>query len=129
MKAHKAVSRVCARRVFVRPRWKNTTPIYLSCQFELDDNDMFANLSTPFLILYRTCGVNSVWPLQYGYDSTGSLANAKFEYIGITTNSLHAKANPICLAVVNEHCTIAHEHTYESMEACVFHLVQRLHLC
>jgi hypothetical protein len=91
-----------------RPGGKNLelhSPICLECQFE--QNVTFANFTTPFLLLHPTRAVNSEWLLQLGFDATGSLANAKFEYLGITTNSLRSKANPVCLAMANKKCADA----------------------
>jgi hypothetical protein len=102
-------------------------PIFLEYQFE--KNVTFANLTTPFLLLHPTRAVNSGWPLQLGFNATGRLANAKFEYLGIATNSLRSKANPVCLAMANKECADAYEHTYQSMEAGVFQLVHSMHLC
>ena len=52
-----------------------------------------------------------------GFDASGSISDTKFDLMGITTNSLRSRANPICLAIANKESADAYEHTYETMES------------
>jgi hypothetical protein len=89
----------------------------------------FANYTTPFLLLYGARAVNSEWPVTNGFDWSGSMSNTKFDLVGITTNSLRSRANPIRLAIANNESTDAYEHTYEIMKAGFFQLVGRTLRC
>jgi len=60
--------------------------------------------------------MNSEWPVQMGFDASGSMSDTKFDLVGITTNSLRSRANPVCLAIVNKESADAYEHIYETME-------------
>jgi hypothetical protein len=71
----------------------------------------------------------SGWPVTFGFDASGSISNTKFDLIGVTTNSLRSRANPICLAIANKENADAYEHTYESMEAGLFQVVGRILRC
>ena len=102
-------------------------PVCVGYQFR--EGVKYANFSTPFLLLNPARAVNSGWPLQLGFDATGSLSDTKFDLLGITTNSLRSRANPVCLAMANKECADAYEHAYESMEAGVFQLVGRTIRC
>ena len=53
---------------------------------------------------------------QMGFDGTGSISNKKFDTLGITTNSLGRRANPICLSFVSQECAIAYQCTYDAVE-------------
>jgi hypothetical protein len=55
-------------------------------------------------------------------------AKAKTQSLNIweSPQTLHSKANPVCLAMANKDCAEAYEHTYQSMKAGVFQLVHRL---
>jgi hypothetical protein len=90
----------------------------------------FANFSTLFLLLHPTRAENSERPLQLGFDATGSMSDTKFDLIiGVTTNSLCSRANPVCLAMVNKECADDYENAYVSMEAGVFQLIAKLKTC
>jgi hypothetical protein len=102
-------------------------PICLGYQFE--KGVTFANWSTPFLALNSARSMNSEWPVQMGFDSSGSISDTKFDLVGITTNSLRSRANPICLAIANKESADAYEHTYETMESGLFQLVGRIIRC
>ena len=102
-------------------------PICLGHQFA--KGVRFANFSTPFLLLNAARAVNSGWPVTLGFDASGSMSNTQFDLIGITTNSLRSRANPVCLAIANKENADAYEHTYESMEAGLFQVVGRLVRC
>jgi hypothetical protein len=54
------------------------------------------------------------------------MLDTKLDLIGVTTNSLRPRANPVCLAMVNNEYTDGYKHTYESMEAGLFQLVAKL---
>ncbi len=103
-------------------------------QFEIGVT--LANWSTPFLALNAARSMNSEWPplagaesLQMGFDASGSISDTKFDLVGITTNSLRERANPVCLAIANRESADAYEHTYETMEARLFQLVGRTIRC
>jgi hypothetical protein len=84
-------------------------PVCLGYQFE--KGVRFANYSTPFLLLNGARAVNSEWPVTMGFDGSGSISNTKFDLVGITTNSLCSRANPVCLAIANKESADAYEHT------------------
>ena len=102
-------------------------PVCLGYQF--DKGVTHANFSTPFLLLHACRSVNAQWPMQLGFDATGSLSDTKFDLIGVTTNSLRCRANPVCLSIVNSESADGYEHTYESMEAGVFQVIGRINRC
>jgi hypothetical protein len=81
------------------------------------------------LLLHQCIGVNAGWQWQEDFNTTFGLSNKKFELMGITTNSLRKRANPVCLCVVNKESAIAYENMYTSMEGGVFQLVHNLKLC
>jgi hypothetical protein len=49
-------------------------------------------LSSSVLLLNPARTVDSEWPLQMGFDATGSIINTQFDLVGITTNSLRSRA-------------------------------------
>jgi hypothetical protein len=81
------------------------------------------------MLLNPARAVSSEWPLHLGLEATGSMSDTKFDIIGVTTNSLRSRANPVCLVMVNKECTDGYEHTYESMEAGVFQIVAKVKTC
>ncbi len=83
-------------------------PVCLGYQFE--KGVRLANYTTPFLLLNGDRAVNSEWPVTMGFDGSGSMSNTKFDLVGITTNSLRSRANPICLAIANKESADAYEH-------------------
>ena len=97
--------------------------------FQYSDGVIFGNYSTPMLLLHACRGVNADWSWQAGFDATFGLSNKQFDLLGMTTNSLRRRANPICLAIVNKESAIAYEHMYSSMEGGVFELDHNLKLC
>ncbi len=101
--------------------------ICLGYQFE--KSVTFANWSTPFLPLNAARSMNSEWLVQMGFDSSGSISDTKFDLVGITTNSLRSRANPVCLAIANKESADAYEHTYEPIESVLFQLVGRTFRC
>ena len=88
-----------------------------------------ANWSTAFLVLNGARSMNSEWPVQMGFDASGSMSDTKFDLVGITTNSLRSRANPVCLAMANKESADAYEHMYETMESGLFQLVARTIRC
>jgi hypothetical protein len=64
-----------------------------------------------------------------GLDASGSMSDTKFDLVGITTNSLRSRANPVCLAIANKESAVAYEHTYEALESGLFRLVGRTVRC
>ena len=102
-------------------------PICLGYQFE--KGVTFANWSTPFLAMNGARSMNSEWPVQMGFDASGSMSDTKFDLVGITTNSLRSRANPVCLAIANKESADAYEHMYETMESGLFQLVARTIRC
>ena len=57
-----------------------------------------ACFSTPFLLLNAARGVNDGLPLQFNFDSTGSVSDSQIDVLGITFNSLRNRSNQVCLA-------------------------------
>jgi hypothetical protein len=102
-------------------------PVCVGYQFEKGVS--FACFSTAFMLLKPARAVNSKWTLHLGFDATGSMSDTKFDIIGVTTNSLRSRANPVCLAMVNKERADGYEHTYESMDAGVFQIVAKLNTC
>ena len=102
-------------------------PLCVGYQFEKGVS--FGCFSSAFMLLNTARAVNSEWPLHLGFDATGSMSDTKFDIIGVTTNSLRTRANPVCLAMVNKECADGYEHTYEAMEAGVFQIVAKLKTC
>ena len=100
-------------------------PVCLGYQFE--KGVTYANYSTSFLILRLARSGDAAWPLQMGFDASGSIGDTKFDLVGITTNSLSSQANPVCLAIANKESTDAYEYTYETIEAG-FKLFQQIQL-
>ena len=49
--------------------------------------------------------------------------------MGMTTNSLRCRSNPVCLAIVNQESAVAYEAMYTSMEGGVFEFAHNLKLC
>ena len=97
--------------------------------FQFSDGVIFGNFSTPNLLLHATRSANAGWPMQMGFDATFGLSNKQFELMGITTNSIRRRANPICLTIVNKESAIGYEKMYDGMEGGVFQLVHKLRLC
>jgi hypothetical protein len=97
--------------------------------YQFEKGVRFANFSTPYLLLNGARAVNSGWPVTFGFDGSGGMSNTKFDLIGVTTNSLRSRANPVCLAIANKENADAYEHTYESMEAGLFQVVGRILRC
>jgi hypothetical protein len=80
-------------------------------------------------MLNPASAVSSGWQLQMRFDATGIISDTKFDLVGITTKSLHSRANPGCLAIANKESTDAYEHTYKTMEAGLFQLVGSTSRC
>ncbi len=102
-------------------------PICLGFQFF--KNVTFCAFSTPFLTLHSARSVNALWPLQFSFDTTFGISSTKFEVMGITTNSLRSRANPVCLSFVNQECAVGYESTYDAMESGLFQVLSKLRLC
>jgi hypothetical protein len=102
-------------------------PVCLGYQYE--DGVNYGTYSTPMLLMHQLRGVNACWPLQAGFDAFFGLSNKKFDLMGITTNSLLSRANPVCLSIVNQESAVAYEAMYTSMEGVTFELVHNLKLC
>ena len=63
------------------------------------------------------------------FDSTGGVSDAKIDVLGITTNSLGNRSNPICLAIANQEDADGYEFMYNSMESGLFQCLDRTNLC
>ena len=63
------------------------------------------------------------------FDSTGGLSSTKFDTIGVTTNSLRNRANPVCWSFVSQESAVAYECTYDAIEGGAFLLLNRVKLC
>ena len=102
-------------------------PICLVYQYE--KNVILGCYSTVFLLLNVARSIAAGWGLQMGFDATGPISNKKFDTIGITTNSLGRRANPICLSFVSQECAIAYRCTYDAVEAGLYDVLVRTKLC
>ncbi len=65
----------------------------------------------------RCRNFNDGWPLQLHFDSTGGISDSKIDILGITTDSLCNRSNPVCLCIANQEDADGYEFMYESMEA------------
>ncbi len=99
--------------------------------FQYSNGVTYGNYSTPMLLLNPCCGVNAGWPWQAGFDTNFGLSSLskQLKLMGIATNSLRKRANPVCPCIVNKESAIAYENMYTSMEGGVFELVHNLNLC
>ena len=93
-------------------------PVCLGYQFHR--NVVFSAFTSVYLLGNTLRAINSGWPLHLGFDSTGGLSSTKFDTIGVTTNSLRNRANPVAWSFVSQESAVAYECTYESIEGGAF---------
>ena len=63
--------------------------------FSTEKNVIFGCYSTVFLASNLGRAIASGWESGMGFDSNGPISNTKFHTMGITTNSLGRRANPV----------------------------------
>jgi hypothetical protein len=102
-------------------------PICLGYQH--NKNVMFDCYSTFFLSCNFGRAIASGWGLGIGFDSTGPISNTKFDTIGITTNSLSRRANPVCLSFVSQECAVAYICAYDTVEAGLYEILVNTKIC
>ncbi len=102
-------------------------PVCLGYQFHR--NVVFSAFTSVYLLGNTLRAINSGWPLHLGFDSTGGLSSTKFDTIGVTTNSLRNRANPVAWSFVSQESAVAYECPYESIEGGAFLLLDRVKLC
>ena len=102
-------------------------PVCLGYQFQ--QNVVFAAFTTPYLVANCLRSINSGWPLHLGFDSTGGLSSTKFDTIGVTTNSLRNRANPVCWSFCSQESAVAYECTYDAIEGGNFLLLEKMKFC
>ena len=97
--------------------------------YQFSEGVIYGNFTSVNLLLHAMRSVNTRWPMGMGFDATFGLSNKQFELMGITTNSIKRRANPICLAIVNKESAIGYEKMFDGMEGGVFQLAHKLRLC
>ena len=102
-------------------------PICLGFQYE--KNVVFGCYSTVFLTSNLGRAIATGWELGMGFDSTGPISNTKFDTMGITTNSLGRRANPVCLSFVSQECAVAYTAMYDAAEAGLYQILVNVKCC
>ena len=102
-------------------------PICLGFQYE--KNVIFGCYSTVFLTSNLGRAIATGWELGMGFDSTGPISNTKFDTMGITTNSLGRRANPVCLSFVSQECAVAYTAMYDAAEAGLYQILVNVKCC
>ena len=64
-----------------------------------------------------------------GFDSSRPISNAKFNTIGITTNLLSRRVNPVCLVFVSQECAFAYTCSYDAVEAGLYEILVNTKIC
>ena len=97
--------------------------------FQYSKNVIYGCYSTVFMTCNIGRAIASGWGLGMGFDSTGPISNSKFDTIGITTNLLGRRANPVCLAFVSQECAVAYTCTYDAVEAGLYEILVNTKIC
>ena len=97
--------------------------------FQFKDGVTFMCLSTPHLIVNMGRGIHCGWQTFGHLDGAFNWCNKDFGMIAFGLNSMGARYNQVCVAIVNSESRTALQHTFESAEAAFFSLYKGAKLC
>ena len=67
--------------------------------------------------------------LEWALVQPGRSPIPKFDTMGITTNSLGRRANPVCLSFVSQECAVAYTAMYDAVEAVLYQILVNVKCC